>query len=150
MVLISVLLFGRLRQPLIIWLTVPLALIGITAAMRLSGATFDFMSIVGGLALAGLLIKNAIVLIEEIDLQIGAGHPGFEAVLDATVSRLRPVALAAATPILGMIPLLGDAFFRNMAITMMGGLGFATVLTLFVVPALYLVILRIPPAPDGR
>ncbi|MCB1630314.1 MAG: efflux RND transporter permease subunit [Pseudomonadales bacterium] len=150
MVLISVLLFGRLRQPLIIWLTVPLALIGITAAMRLSGATFDFMSIVGGLALAGLLIKNAIVLIEEIDLQIGAGHPGFEAVLDATVSRLRPVALAAATTILGMIPLLGDAFFRNMAITMMGGLGFATVLTLFVVPALYLVIFRIPPAPDGR
>lgn len=144
MVLISVLLFGRLRQPLIIWLTVPLALIGVTVAMLASGAVFDFMSIVGALALAGLLIKNAIVLIEEIDLQIGAGHERFDAVLDATVSRLRPVALAAATTIFGMVPLLGDAFFRNMAITMMGGLGFATLLTLFVVPALYLLVFRIP------
>lgn len=150
MVLISVLLFGRLRQPLIIWLTVPLALVGVTAAMLWSGAVFDFMSIVGALALAGLLIKNAIVLIEEIDLQIAAGHAGFDAVLDATVSRLRPVSLAAATTIFGMVPLLGDPFFRNMAITMMGGLGFATLLTLFVVPALYLVVFRIPVPPPDR
>ncbi len=149
MVLISVLLFGRLRQPLIIWLTVPLALVGVTAAMLMSGAIFDFMSIVGALALIGLLIKNAIVLIEEIDLQIAAGRDRFEAVLDATVSRLRPVGLAAATTIFGMIPLLGDAFFRNMAITMMGGLGFATLLTLFVIPALYLVVFRIPVPRNG-
>lgn len=148
MVLISVLLFGRLRQPLIIWLTVPLALIGVVTGMLLTRAVFDFMSIVGALALAGLLIKNAIVLIEEIDLQITAGNEGFQAVLDATVSRLRPVSLAAATTIFGMVPLLGDAFFRNMAITMMSGLGFATLLTLFVVPALYLLVFRIPPARD--
>lgn len=144
MVLTSVLLFGRLRQPLIIWLTVPLAIIGITAGLLAARASFDFMSILGALSLVGLLIKNAIVLIEEIDQQIATGKDGLEAVLDAAVSRLRPVMLAAATTILGLIPLLGDVFFVNMAITMMAGLGFATVLTLVLVPALYTLVFRIP------
>ncbi|MBK6279182.1 MAG: efflux RND transporter permease subunit [Gammaproteobacteria bacterium] len=144
MVLTSVLLFGKLRQPLIIWLTVPLAIIGITAGLLAAGAPFDFMSILGALSLVGLLIKNAIVLIEEIDQQIAAGKPGFEAVVDAAVSRLRPVSLAAATTILGLVPLLGDVFFVNMSITMMAGLGFATVLTLLVVPALYTLVFGIP------
>ncbi len=143
MVLTSVLLFGKLRQPLIIWLTVPLAIIGITAGLLAAGAPFDFMSILGALSLVGLLIKNAIVLIEEIDQQIAAGKPGFAAVVDAAVSRLRPVSLAAATTILGLVPLLGDVFFVNMSITMMAGLGFATVLTLLVVPALYTLVFGI-------
>ncbi len=136
MILTSILLFGKLRQPVIIWLTVPLAIIGITVGLLAADGAFDFMSLLGALSLVGLLIKNAIVLIEEIDQQIAAarmarGDAGFR------VSRMRPVLLAAVTTILGLIPLLPDVFFVNMAITIMAGLGFATVLTLIVVPTLY-------------
>ena len=128
MILTSILLFGKIRQPLIIWLTVPLAIVGITAGLLGANGAFDFMSLLGALSLIGLLIKNAIVLIDEIDQQIEEGKEGFTAILDATVSRLRPVVLAAATTILGLIPLLSDVFFVNMSITIMAGLGFATVL----------------------
>jgi multidrug efflux pump subunit AcrB len=137
MILTTILLFGRLKQPAIIWLTVPLAAIGITAGLLAVDGAFDFMSLLGALSLVGLLIKNAIVLIEEIDQEIAGGTPRFDALLDASVSRMRPVILAAATTILGLIPLLPDVFFENMAVTMMGGLGFATVLTLIIVPTLY-------------
>jgi len=137
MILTSILLFGKLRQPLIIWLTVPLAIIGITAGLLGARGAFDFMSLLGALSLIGLLIKNAIVLIEEIDQQIDEGKEPYTAILDATVSRLRPVMLAAATTILGLMPLLADVFFVNMSITIMAGLGFATVLTLIFVPTLY-------------
>jgi multidrug efflux pump subunit AcrB len=95
------------------------------------------MSLLGGLSLIGLLIKNAIVLIKEMDQQLAEGKALEEGILDAGVSRLRPVILAAATTILGLIPLLGDVFFVNMAVTIMAGLGFASLLTLFVVPTLY-------------
>ena len=136
-------LFGKLKQPAIIWLTVPLALVGITAGLLATGGAFDFMSMLGALSLVGLLIKNAIVLIEEIDQQIETGKEGFEAILDSSVSRMRPVMLAAATTILGLIPLLSDVFFENMSVTIMAGLGFASVLTLIVVPTLYAVFFRI-------
>lgn len=105
MILVSILLFGKLRQPLIIWLTVPLAIVGITSGLLGFNGAFDFMSLLGALSLIGLLIKNAIVLIDEIDQQIAGGKAGYEAILDSTVSRLRPVVLAAATTILGLIPL---------------------------------------------
>jgi multidrug efflux pump subunit AcrB len=144
MIITSILLFGSLKQPLIIWLTVPLAIIGITAGLLGAGGAFDFMSLLGALSLIGLLIKNAIVLIEEIDQQIDEGKERFTAILDSSVSRLRPVMLAAATTILGMIPLLPDIFFVNMAITIMAGLGFATVLTMLVVPTLYAIFFRVP------
>ncbi len=137
MILTTILLFGKLRQPAIIWLTVPLAAIGITAGLLAFDGAFDFMSLLGALSLVGLLIKNAIVLIEEIDQKIDEGIPRFDALLDASVSRMRPVVLAATTTILGLIPLLSDVFFVNMSITMMAGLGFATVLTLIIVPTLY-------------
>ncbi|RPH99771.1 MAG: efflux RND transporter permease subunit [Lysobacterales bacterium] len=150
MVLTSILLFGKLRQPLIIWLTVPLAIIGITAGLLGAGGAFDFMSILGALSLVGLLIKNAIVLIEEIDQQIAEGKDRHQAILDAAVSRMRPVVLAAATTILGLIPLLGDVFFVNMSITIMAGLGFATVLTLVIVPTLYAILFGIKPSPGAR
>ena len=143
MILITILLFGKLRQPLIIWLVVPLAAIGITAGLLAFNGAFDFMSLLGALSLVGLLIKNAIVLIEEIDQTIEAGVPRFDAILDASVSRMRPVILAAATTILGLIPLLVDVFFVNMSITMMAGLGFASVLTLIIVPTLYAIFFRI-------
>ncbi|RMG54751.1 MAG: efflux RND transporter permease subunit [Gammaproteobacteria bacterium] len=144
MIIVSILLFGKVRQPLIIWLTVPLALIGITAGLLGFNGAFDFMSLLGALSLIGLLIKNAIVLIEEIDQQIAEGKPPVTAILDSATSRLRPVTMAAATTILGMIPLLQDVFFVNMSITIMAGLGFATLLTLLVVPALYALFFRVP------
>ncbi len=143
MILTSILLFGKLRQPLIIWLTVPLAIVGITAGLLGFNGAFDFMSLLGALSLIGLLIKNAIVLIEEIDQQIDDGKEPYDAILDATVSRLRPVILAAATTILGLIPLLQDVFFVNMSLTIMAGLGFATVLTLLFVPTLYAMLFRV-------
>ena len=144
MILATVLLFGKVRQPLIIWLTVPLATIGITAGLLGANGAFDFMSLLGALSLIGLLIKNAIVLIEEIDNQIASGKEGFAAILDSAASRLRPIILAAATTILGLIPLLKDVFFVNMSITIMAGLGFASILTLIVIPVLYSILFRIP------
>jgi multidrug efflux pump subunit AcrB len=145
MILTSIFLFGKLRQPAIIWLTVPLAIIGITAGLLTTGGAFDFMSILGALSLVGLLIKNAIVLIEEMDQQTEENPDKFEAVLNAAVSRMRPVMLAAATTILGLIPLLSDVFFVNMSVTMMAGLGFASILTLIVVPTLYCIFFQIKP-----
>ena len=137
MFLISVLLFGKVRQPLIIWLLVPMAGVGVVAGLLSTDMPFGFMSLLGFLSLFGMLIKNVIVLIEEIDLQIEEGNPAKTAVVMASVSRLRPVALAAITTILGMAPLLSDAFFADMSVTIMGGLAFATVLTLIAVPVFY-------------
>ncbi len=146
MVLVVIFLFNAIRQPLIIWLTVPLSLIGVTIGLLLFKQPFGFMALLGLLSLSGMLIKNAIVLINQIDLEIGEGKERFLAVVDSGVSRLRPVAMAALTTILGMIPLLQDAFFISMAVTIMCGLAFATLLTLIVVPVIYTIFFRIPSA----
>ncbi|MEO0862540.1 MAG: efflux RND transporter permease subunit [Pseudomonadota bacterium] len=137
MVLISVLLFNALRQPIIIWLLVPMAVNGVVLGLLGTGLPFTFTALLGLLSLSGMLIKNGIVLVEEIDLVKAEGGPLREAIVTASTSRLRPVLLAAATTILGMIPLLGDAFFISMAVTIMGGLAFASILTLFAAPVLY-------------
>ncbi|MGB0934664.1 MAG: efflux RND transporter permease subunit [Alphaproteobacteria bacterium] len=137
MVLTVVIMFNALRQPLIIWLTVPLAVIGVTFGLLATNQPFGFMALLGMLSLSGMLIKNAIVLIDQIDLEIKSGKDPYQSVVDSAISRVRPVSLAAITTILGMIPLLQDAFFVSMAITIMAGLAFATVLTLIVVPVLY-------------
>jgi multidrug efflux pump subunit AcrB len=150
MILTSIFLFGKLRQPLIIWLTVPLAIVGVTVGLLSTGGAFDFMSLLGALSLIGLLIKNAIVLIEEIDQQIESGKDAYPAILDSAVSRLRPVILAAGTTILGLIPLLSDVFFVNMSVTIMAGLGFASLLTLTIVPTLYALLFRIRREDDAR
>jgi len=143
MIIVVILLFGKVRQPLIIWLTVPLAIIGITAGLLSMNVAFGFMGLLGALSLVGLLIKNAIVLIEEIDVQIDEGKEAYTAILDSSVSRMRPVMMAASTTILGMAPLLSDVFFLDMAVVIMFGLGFASVLTLVVVPVLYSVFFKI-------
>jgi len=109
----------------------------------LTGLPFSFTALRGLLSLSGMLMKNAIVLVDEIDAQIADAVPRERAVVDASVSRLRPVFLAAVTTILGMLPLLGDAFFASMAVAIMGGLAFATVLTLIAVPVFYVLFLRI-------
>ena len=143
MVVISVLLFARIKQPLIIWLCVPMAICGVTWGLLLTNMSFGFMALLGMLSLSGMLIKNAIVLVDEIDQRILQGETPLDALVEGSVSRLRPVVLAAATTILGMLPLAFDVFFADMAVTIMSGLAFATFLTLLAVPALYSVFFRI-------
>ncbi len=143
MVLAVVVMFNAFRQPLVIWLTAPLALIGVTIGLLLFRVPFEFMAILGFLSLIGMLVKNSIVLVDQADAEIGAGKAGFVAVLDAAVSRARPVFLGALTTILGVAPLLLDPFFKSMAVTIMFGLAFATILTLVVVPLLYAVLFGI-------
>lgn len=147
MVLVSIMMFNSLRQPLVIWLCVPLAVVGVTAGLLVTGQSFNFMALLGFLSLMGMLIKNAIVLIDEINLELGSGREMVTGIVDAGASRLRPVALAALTTALGMIPLLFDAFFVSMAITIIAGLLFATVLTMIVVPVLYALVYRVPDEP---
>lgn len=137
MVLISVLLFNAIRQPIIIWLLVPMSVNGVALGLLGTGMPFTFTALLGLLSLSGMLIKNGIVLVEEIDLVRAEGVKLREAIVKASVSRLRPVMLAAITTILGMAPLLSDAFFVSMAITIMGGLAFASVLTLVAAPVFY-------------
>ena len=137
MLLITVVLFNSLKQPAVIWLNVPLALIGVTVGLLMTGQPFGFMAMLGFLSLSGMLIKNAIVLVDEINLQQAEGKQPLLAIVDSGASRLRPVAMAAATTALGMIPLLFDAFFVSMAVTIIVGLVFATILTMVVLPVFY-------------
>jgi multidrug efflux pump subunit AcrB len=143
MVLIVIALFNDLRQPAVIWLTVPLALIGITMGLLLTRQPFGFMALLGALSLSGMMIKNSIVLIDEIELQKKQGSEILKAIVDAGVSRLRPVAMAALTTALGMLPLLQDAFFIAMAVTIIFGLMIATMLTMVFVPVLYAIFFRV-------
>lgn len=137
MVFIIIALFNSIKKTLVIWLVVPLALVGVTLGLLVFQQPFGFMALLGFMSLAGMLIKNAIVLVDQIGFELESGKEPFRAVVESGVSRLIPVSMAALTTILGMIPLLGDAFFIAMAVTIMFGLGFATVLTLVVVPVLY-------------
>lgn len=143
MILIIIMLFNNLKQPTIIVLTVPFAIIGVTVGLLGSGAPFGFMSLLGLLSLTGMLIKNAIVLIDQINIELREGKEPFTAVMDASVSRMRPVCMAAVTTVLGMTPLVIDPFFQGMAVTIMGGLTFATGLTLILVPVLFVIFYRI-------
>ena len=145
MFIITIFLFNTLRQPLVIWATVPLAIIGVSSGLLLMNAPFGFMALLGFLSLSGMLVKNGIVLVEQIKLELEMGLAPLDAVVHASVTRVRPVCMAAITTVLGMVPLLFDAFFESMAVVIMFGLGFATVLTLIVIPVLYTLLYRIPP-----
>ena len=147
MLTISILMFNKLRQPLILWLVVPMSVTGMVLGLLFTGLPFTFTALLGFLSLSGMLMKNAIVLVEEIDAQRANGVENYKAVMDGSISRLRPVVLAAGTTIFGMLPLLPDAFFASMAVTIMGGLAFASILTLVLVPVLYALFFRVrPPA----
>jgi multidrug efflux pump subunit AcrB len=148
MILSVIMLFNALRQPVIIFLCVPLSVIGVTAGLLLTNLPFGFMALLGLMSLSGMLIKNAIVLIDQIDLEAKQGKDLFSAISDASVSRVRPVTMAAVTTVLGMIPLAFDAFFNSMAVSIMSGLAFATILTLFVVPVLYAIFFKAPRNPS--
>ena len=143
LIVILVALFDNFRQPIIILCILPLSLIGVAVGMLLTGFDFGFFPIAGWLGLLGMIIKNVIVLIDEINIQRREGVPAYTAVIESTVSRTRPVLMAATTTILGMVPLLFDIAFGGMAATIIFGLTFATLLTLFVTPALYILFYRI-------
>lgn len=144
MFIITVLLFNSVRQAAVLWTTVPLSIIGVTVGLLVLHKPFGFMALLGFLSLSGMLIKNGVVLLEQVNAELDAGKDAPQALLDAAVSRVRPVGMAAATTILGMIPLLFDDFFASMATVIMFGLGFATLLTLFVVPVMYALVQRVP------
>jgi multidrug efflux pump len=132
--------FSRLA---LVFVTAPLGLIGATGALLLSNRPFGFVALLGLIALAGMIMRNTVILVDQIDRDIEAGHGRYRAIVDATLRRARPVALTALAAILGMIPLAGSIFWGPMAITIMGGLFVATVLTLVVVPALYALWFRV-------
>jgi len=143
MFMITVLLFNSIRGPLVIWVTVPMAIIGVAGGLLVMQAPFSFMALLGLLSLSGMLIKNGIVLLDQINIELAQGLKPIDALLQAGASRVRPVAMAAITTILGMIPLLFDVFFQSMAVTIMFGLGFATILTLVYVPTFYALFYRV-------
>jgi multidrug efflux pump subunit AcrB len=126
--------FSRLA---LVFVTAPLGLIGATGALLVSNRPFGFVALLGLIALAGMIMRNTVILVDQIDRDIAAGHGRHRAIIGATVRRARPVVLTALAAILGMIPLAESIFWGPMAITIMGGLFVATVLTLLVVPALY-------------
>ncbi len=136
-VIILVMLFNGYRQPLVILMCLPLSVMGLTLGLLTMDRSFDFLSMLGFLSLAGMLIKNAIVLIDQIDLEMSEGKTPLEAVIESGVSRSRPVMMASMTTVLGMVPLFFDVLFSAMAVTIMFGLTVATVLILVVVPVLY-------------
>jgi multidrug efflux pump subunit AcrB len=143
MVFIVVCLFNSLRTTLLIWLIMPLALIGVTAGLLLTGMPCGFMALLGVLALAGELIKNQIVVLSKILTEIDTGKAPYQALLDGGVSKMRPVCMVVITTVLGMIPLLKDPFFGSMAVCIMFGLSFAAVLSLIVTPVLYAIFFNI-------
>ena len=143
MITILILLFKDYRKPVIIFCCIPLIMIGVIIAMLATGKTFGFVAIVGTLGLMGMMIKNGIVLMDEIAVQISQGVEPVKALLDSTSARFRPVMMASMTTIVGMLPLVTDDLFGAGAVAIMGGLLFGTLITLFIVPVLYAIIFRI-------
>jgi multidrug efflux pump len=135
-------------RTLIVVLTAPLGLIGVTAAMLVFNQPFGFVAMLGTIALSGMIMRNSVILVDQIDQDIRAGHAPWEAIVEATVRRFRPITLTAAAAVLAMIPLTRSAFFGPMAVAIMGGLVVATLLTLLFLPALYAAWFRVKsPAP---
>ncbi|MEL6365549.1 MAG: efflux RND transporter permease subunit [Pseudomonadota bacterium] len=143
MILVVIILFNSVRQPLIVWSVVPLLLFGVAGGLLLTNTTMEFMGILGLLSLVGLVIQNSLVLVDNTDALIAEGKPRYDALVESAASRLRPVVMGAATTVLGVIPLFFDAFFRSMTVVIMFGLSFATLITLFVTPTLYAVLFGI-------
>lgn len=131
------------RKPVLIMAMLPLIFIGVVLGLLVFGKSLDFFAMLGLLGLIGMNIKNAIVLVDEIGLQLNTGLSPVNAVIEATKTRIVPVTMASGTTILGMLPLLGDAMFAGMAATIMGGLFVSTILTIFVLPVTYCVFFKI-------
>ena len=150
MLAIIVVLFNAYRPPLIIVLIIPFAVVGITFGLLVTGAPFGFMALLGAMSLSGMIIKNVVVLLDQVNINLDEeGMSPYQAVVEAAVSRLKPVVNATATTVLGMMPLLQDIFWVAMAVTIMFGLAFATILTMLAVPVLYATLYRIPAPKTG-
>lgn len=143
MFILTILLFNSLKKGLVIWFVVPLSVIGVIGGLLVFNMPFTFMALLGALSLTGMMCRNGIVLVDQISIYQASGAENYKAVFDGAVSRLRPVSLTAIAAILGMIPLLKDAFFAAMAGSMMVGLAIATFLILLAVPVFYMLIYRI-------
>ena len=143
MAFVVLMLFNSVKKAFVIFLTMPLIVVGVVAGLLSFGQPFGFMALLGFLSLVGMQVKNAIVLMDEIQANVDRGLDGCRSVVEAGVSRLRPVANASLTTMLGMVPLLTDAFYVSMAVTIMFGLAFATVLTMIVIPVNYALIFGI-------
>ena len=139
----------KLSRALMVVSTAPLGLIGAAFALLIFWAPFGFVALLGLIALAGMIMRNSVILVHQIDEDVRAGHDEWTAIVEATVSRFRPITLTASAAVLAMIPLSRSDFFAPQAITIMGGLIGATVLTIFFVPALYAAWFRVRrPAAD--
>ncbi|WP_346862230.1 efflux RND transporter permease subunit [uncultured Draconibacterium sp.] len=143
MAIIIIGLFNNLKQPIIIFLVVPFAFVGVVLGLVSTGTFLTFAGIIGALGLIGMMIKNAVVLLDEINQNLRLGKTGLTSTIDAALSRLRPVMMASLTTILGMTPLINDAMFSSTAIVIMFGLAVGSVITLLVVPVLYTVLYKI-------
>ncbi|MFT5083199.1 MAG: multidrug efflux pump [Lentisphaeria bacterium] len=137
--------FNSIRKPIIILATIPLGLIGVIGGLLLARSYFGFMTFLGIISLAGIVINNAIVLLERIQTELDGGREPAEAIVHSCVARMRPILLTTATTVLGLLPLYlgGGEMWEPMAVSIMAGLLFSTVLTLYVVPALYAVLYRV-------
>jgi multidrug efflux pump subunit AcrB len=127
-------------------LTAPLGLIGVVASLLLFRQPFGFVAMLGTIAMFGIIMRNSVILIDQIEQDIGSGHHAYEAIQRAVVRRFRPITLTAAAAVLALIPLLRSNFFGPMATALMGGITVATVLTLLYLPALYAIWFRVPAA----
>ncbi len=132
------------RRMLMVWMTAPLGLIGVTAFLLLFRVPFGFVAMLGTIALSGMIMRNSVILVDQIDQDIASGHTAYQAIIDATVRRFRPIVLTAMAAVLAMIPLSRSVFFGPMAVSIMGGLVVATGLTVLVLPALYAAWFRVP------
>ena len=141
--IVLLLLFGSWKKVLVIISCLPFVLIGISPALIVSQRPFTFLAIIGILGLIGMMVKNAIVLVDEVTRQIREKIPPYEALIAATVSRIRPVTMASLTTILGMLPLLNDPMYGSLAVTIMSGLTAGIILTLFLLPSLYAIAFKI-------
>jgi len=132
------------RRMLMVWMTAPLGLIGVTLFLLLFRVPFGFVAMLGTIALSGMIMRNSVILVDQIDQDIAAGHTPYQSIIDATVRRFRPIVLTAMAAVLAMFPLSRSVFFGPMAVSIMGGLIVATVLTILFLPALYAAWFRVP------
>ncbi|MBJ9976035.1 efflux RND transporter permease subunit [Pseudomonas sp. S75] len=152
-VVVLTLLMVQLRsfsRTLMVFITAPLGLIGVTLFLLAFGQPFGFVAMLGTIALAGMIMRNSVILVDQIEQDIAAGLDRWQAIIEATVRRLRPIVLTALAAVLAMIPLSRSVFYGPMAVAIMGGLVVATVLTLLFLPALYAAWFRVRPGADGR
>ena len=149
MFVIMVFLFNGFRQPAIIFISLPLILIGVVGGLWLARMDVSFLAIVGVLSLVGMLAKNSIVMLDQVSADFEAGRDKYEAIVEDAVARLRPVAMSAGTTVLGMIPLIWDVMFGPMAVTIMGGLTVSTILTLIIIPVLTAIFYNVPCPEDS-